>query len=626
MFLMNKNPLSSNKTQWDKYKYLAFILVGLLGLFAIIFLHPPRYGDGFEYLGMTISVAQHGTPELRDVDIAERRALVNQYSNPEWNLPINYDHAGYFTAKNGNEYSYHFWIYSVVCSPFFIILKTLRIDPINVFLAVNIILILFLFWWIIYRACLTTKRRIWLIIFSLVSPIWLYLPWSHPEVFIYVFLLIGLIEVFCGNIPLGSLFIALASTQGSPLTIIAGASMVYVLWLFITKRLTLGTTNIVIFITTVIFIILPYSFYLFNFGTPSLIAGGSGSASTIQAISFSKIASLFFDPNFGLIIYVPLLLVVLVILLVKRNLIAYLGIITMVTFTILCATQYNWNSGMMYINRYAIWIMPVLIIATLSYFDQLILKWFQIFVASLLLTTGIVTSICIVEHDGINWLKFGPMANFIIAVDPSIYNPPFEVFAERFLGKDGALSDKVPLELANSNGLRKSLVFEDSGKRLVYHNGSFQFTADFELMRLLDTNSSNDIIILTDGKGSFISGWYPLETTPSGQKYRWIDQNAKFGFLFDTKGTSAEFQMNIASFSIPRDCLIYINGKESYKGNINTSRNNILFQAEVKSGMNYLEIISLQPADKPSDLKLKNPDNRDLTFAISSIQITPSSP
>jgi hypothetical protein len=620
-----RKQLPVRNPQWHKLKYIVFFLAGILSFWVIIFLQSHVYGDGFEYLGMTISMSNHGTSELRDTDITERRELVTQHSNNGWNLPAIKDHEGYFLARNGNEYSYHFWLYSALCVPFFIILKTLGANPLNVFMAVNIILILFLFWWIIYRARLDSKSRIWLIIFSLISPVLLYIPWSHPEVFIYIFLLIGLIEVVYGNIALGSLLIAISSTQGQPVAIIAGAALVYQFWQFKTKRLPLNPSNIALTLAAAFILILPYAFYWLNFGRFSLIAGGSESAASLQAITFSKIVSLFLDPNFGFIIYVPLLLVALVLLLIKRKPLAIMGLIFLIAFATISATQKNWNSGMTYINRYAIWVMPVLIVATLGYFGQLNPKRLKIFIIVLLVTTGITTSVCLMKQQQGNCDHFGPVARVVLAIAPSIYNPPFEVFAERTMEREGTFSDQLPLELVNSNGLRKSLELDASGNGMVYRNGPFQLTSDFNLKRLFEVNSNSDILNLS-GKASFISGWYPLETNSGGQKWRWTNQNIRFGFQLAAETTSAQIRMSIASFLIPRNCRIYINGKECSNSTISTSVNIINFQAVVKPGMNCLEIMSSKAATKPGNSpELKNPDNRDLTFAISNIQITPDS-
>jgi hypothetical protein len=616
-------PETARKINWRRITYIVVTVVCLWAL--ILLIKPERYGDGFEYLGMTVSIAQHGTPELRDADVSARRLLVTQNPNIDWIQPDSKDHTGYYTARNGKEYCFHFWLYSGLNAVSYFIIKVLRGNPLNSFLATNLFLMVFLFLWIAYRGKYQPRTRNWLLVFSVLTPALLYLPWSHPEVFIYVFLFLGLLELTNGFLPLGTLFIAISATQASPLTVISLAALGYLLWQFKSKRLPLNPLTVSLSLGSILFLILPYAFYWINFGTPSLIAGGSGSFANLQFITFPKIISLFLDLNFGMIVYVPLLLFAIVFLVVKRKPAAIIGCLALVVTAVICTTQENWNCGMEYIHRYAIWLLPILIMSSLAYFTQMKLKSFNIHLAILFVTTGIITFTCLAKHEDGNYLKIGPLTNVVLAVSPSLYNPPPDVFAERVLGGEINYLERLPIAVTAPDGtLRKRLALDSSSNKLVYSNGPLRITTDFSLLRMQNAVDDKDIVQGVDGLISFGPGWYTLEDYSQGIKWRWMSESSKFYFEAGSEATLAQIQITVASFGIPRTCAIYVNGKHCFERAVGTSSEQIQFKSAIKAGLNRIDIGSLEGAIIPSDIpQLHSSDSRSLSFRIASIRISP---
>jgi hypothetical protein len=421
-----------------------------------------------------------------------------------------------------------------------------------------------------------------------------------------------LVEVINGYVPLGALFIAIAASQSPPLSIVALAAMAYQIWRIKKKELRITPLVIVLALTTIGLLFLPYAFYWVNFGKPSLIIG---SHAGLGNFSTGKLFDLFLDPNFGMIIYVPLLFIALVILLVRFDWKAIWGTVLLVAAGFVCATQVNWNSGMMFIHRYAVWLLPILIIATLGYFNRLRLKQFIWHVAVWLCIGLFIIIPCFLNYDGSNYLKFGPVAKVVLSVAPSLYNPPFEVFAERTLNQEVLFYGEIPMGVCSSSRLRKELVINEEGQ-MEYINGSLLLAPSLNLRSFFSFRSGSDVARLSDGLGSFGTGWYYLETDAQGKKWRWTNEDAKFDFILSSEQTMAQIQMEVASFKIPRLCIITVNGEQCFEGTVTTSGRAIQFTSKVVSGINHIEILSPQGAESPG-----GPDTRKLSFKIMELTI-----
>lgn len=587
---------------------IVFIIVAAIILTISLTIPPARFGDGYEYLGMTISFSNHASPDLRAEDIEERASLAFQAPGLGWDLSPTYDHLGYYEALNGREYCYHFWGYSLLCVIPYFLLKAFNILPLKVFLMTNTLLVLLLLWWILFNTNLSNKAKYWLLLVTMVSPMCLYIPWPHPEVFSFVFLFIGLLEVMNNRKFLASVFIAVASLQNPAIIVVNVFLLVGEIW---ENR---KITNLSWYISSSFIIAsLPYVFYWLNYRKLSLI---TDTFASVNFITIPKVLSIFVDPNFGLIIYVPVLLMVLIWLTFKRNLNATWGLILLILMAIICATQLNWNSGMMYINRYCVWMIPVLIIATLNYFISLTKTKLVVYSIIYLLTTGTIFLLCIVEYDPANYVRFSPLTKRVLVVAPSLYNPPPEVFIERTIGAEGPFYDKN-LVVATNEGVRKSLYYDPLTGFYGYTNGPVRFSTERNL--IVFRNPSGDIVSGVDII-SFIEGWYDLETN-DGAIWRWTNGDAHLVFLSDYVRDNATVKITLSSFLIHRKCDIIINDMTTEMV-ITPEPTEFLINVPLNKGVNHLRIVSKDGSRAPNDIKeLNNPDTRSLAFCISKIKL-----
>ncbi|MGG3838350.1 hypothetical protein ABEV00_15205 [Paenibacillus thiaminolyticus] len=596
--------------RWGKVIFI--ILFSSLLVSTSLLVKPVLTGDGREYLGMTISFKNHLTFDLTQEDISERFEVEKKNNI---NYPDDFTYHGYYKSVDEKYYSYHFWFYSMINAIPYVLFEKLNINTLKSFQFTNCILYILLIHKIIFRTKLSNKIKIILVLISLLSPIIFYLNWTHPEVFSYVFLFMGLLNLYESKYKKAMSFTSLASLQNPPISIVSLYILLSEFWkrrnkIFKDQRtflsfLSLGLISLIN--------ICPYLFYWLHFREFSLISS-SGYAS-LDLITFDKIWSLFFDLNFGLIIYVPVLLLAFFYAVFKKDKIAIVSCGILILVSIVSATQLNWNSGMMYINRYSVWLIPLLIFGLLNFFENISLRKNVLLLMIFILTTGSVSIVCLKEHDYSNYIKFGPVAQFIISNFPTLYNPNFEIFYERSQGYEGINRAEFPIEISNDNGIRKILVFDESSSLMGYINGDLQLASNNIFMV---KDQKNDLIS-SPYKFGFRNGWYPLEKLGE-DKHRWMEKESTTLFIAnDTK--YHRLKIVVTSFNIPRKCTISLNGDQIFEKTIPTGQfETIDIPISIKRGGNQLKIVSLDGTDKPSLINGTD-DSRDLSFAIKSIII-----
>ncbi|MED0738689.1 hypothetical protein [Aneurinibacillus thermoaerophilus] len=585
-------------------KYL-FIFFSIVCLTLSLTVSPRITGDGREYLGMVISITNHFTPNLTDEDLSERESVEREN---HITFPQGEDYAGYFKDLNDDYYSYHFWFYSLVCSIPYFFLDIFDLNPLKTFQLTNTLLLLLLIWWILYRTSFNYRTKLWLLISVILSPVCFYISWSHPEVFSFVFLFIGLLEFLEKRFILAVILTSIASFQNPGIAVVSAYIVLY--QLFSVKRVTYSAICTML---SSLLVFIPYVFYWIHYHQFSLISS-TGFAS-LRLISLNKILSLFFDLNFGLIIYVPVLLLTLIWLALKLDRVAISGLILLLLIAIICSTQANWNSGMMYINRYSVWMIPIIIVSILRFIISLDRRKFIKYVMIFTLTTGVVSFYCMYEQDYQNYLKFGPVTKLILSNFPSLYNPPYEVFVERALGEEEEFKDKIPLTLWNISGPRKTLMIDSKTGQMKYINDDLKINRNTDLFVMKKFEEGKDIFE-QDEQGAFIRGWHSLEQDDKGNKFRWTDKEAQL-LIHSTQDHPTKIKMEISSFYSPRHCIIYLNDKVVFSGVIDVKSQSIEIKGNFVPGLNVLRIQSREGAQSPKSIpELKSSDARSLAFNI----------
>jgi len=169
----------------DRNKYLRYFSVLMLSIMSLILLvnfiafsTPSLIGDGAEYLGMTISFFNHLTPDFRAEDI-EMREEIGQKNGIDF--PDTLVNHGYVSSSNGEWYPFHFWGYSLINLPVFIILNKFGFNELRTFQITNSIILLIALWFIALFSKFENEFQKGLFLaFCALSPALLYIKWSSP--------------------------------------------------------------------------------------------------------------------------------------------------------------------------------------------------------------------------------------------------------------------------------------------------------------------------------------------------------------------------------------------------------------------------------------------------------------
>lgn len=212
------------------------------------------------------------------------------------------------------------------------------------------------------------KNKIFLTLLLYFSPLWFYYKWTHPEVFTFTLLMIGLIDYYNKRVKSAVFFTALASVQNPAAALVPFLIMIGELIRLIKDFSKTKLYNFIVTGIISLIVFIPFIFYYYYFGTFSLIGKY---ATDLHTISLAKILSLFFDLNFGLIIYVPVIFGLIIYSVIKRNIYAIISLITVVLFAVIDSAQLNWNPGIMLIHRYSYWMIPVLLFGCLYSFKYI---------------------------------------------------------------------------------------------------------------------------------------------------------------------------------------------------------------------------------------------------------------
>ncbi len=438
------------------YLIFSFLLVS----YSSIIISPIIIGDGHEYLGMTVSIFNHLTPDLREEDIA----LIEQIENKNGiNFGKDAAYLGYFKSLGGAWYSYHFWTYSLFNLPVFAFLHYFNFNELMSFQITNSLLLLFSLFIILRITNLTHSQKTWLFLFSALSPIIFYIRWTHPEVFSYSFVVIAVAFLLKKRYRLAVLASSLASLQNPSLLFFT----IYII-LYGWKAANLHIRELSLLSVCASISVIPYIFYYLNYHVLSLIV--SCGAANVSDISFDKIFSLFFDLNFGMLPYIPLLMFLSIIMLIasiarKKPAIPSLWLVLIMMAT-MCSTSVNWNCGMMYINRYSVWMLPIIVLICIYEIPRFSAKNMNIYLFASFVITLLIIGHLLYNYDCGNHIKFNFVSNEVLINTPGLYNPPYDVFAERALGREGGFGNLLPI-IYTYNGIPRKALTDYEGLSLI---------------------------------------------------------------------------------------------------------------------------------------------------------------
>jgi hypothetical protein len=296
---------------------------------------------------------------------------------------------------------------------------------------------------------LRREPRVWLVLLPLafLTPALWFIPLAHTEAFVYS---LGLAATACwlsDRRILAILLNSIAATQFQPLTVVtlylAGAT----LWSYraggpLREVLRSRWPAVLACLACTAVAFIPDAFYFLHYGTGSLVTR-EGFADR-RLMSAGKLASLFFDLNTGLAVYLPgvLLLFAWSLYVAIRKAIRARTVAPLVLPAAIFAALYAttsariWNYHTQGIARYALYCTPALLLAIgLQLRAAKRIGW----VVPALTVVGL--SLQVLVHDQFGWfgyrgndnLHHNVVALYVMERWPSLYVPPPEIFCSRTL-------------------------------------------------------------------------------------------------------------------------------------------------------------------------------------------------
>lgn len=444
-----------------------YIGLGLIIFFLIVGRFTPiRVGDGSEYYALFYAWDTTFRPWMTSTAYD---AYGNLFSAHEITGLISRNALeGRFPALiSGNTADFnHFWLYSFLAfiSAKFASLVGINLSVHGAFLMLHFLLI-FMTISIAYRYYKLQGVFI-VVLMTFFSPILWFTGKVHTELYTYCLALSGIIFLYAKkNLP-SALMFAIASAQNPSFALIAFIPFCY--RVILQRKDKYSLTEVIMFVATAFLVLAHPVYYFLRFGvmTPQLLAGGAALGGNLSTFYIWIL-----DPDLGIIPNWPLgiLSILLATLMLfrknnRKNLhsdgkITLFIILYLITNFYAHSSTTNINSGATPgLARYALWYLP-LAFPVLLFISKNITWRSRLFY--LILTLILIISINTFKKNdprkGESYSTPSEISLFIQKKLPWLYNPPIEVFQERYAGYGEGIHGKSYLGIIGPD-CRKLLV------------------------------------------------------------------------------------------------------------------------------------------------------------------------
>lgn len=449
-------------------KGLELGVIGIMLVFLIVanlFLTEPMpYGEWDDFALVTVSLLHDGNFTVSQEDIAFAREVL-----PEWNGYIDsYRLSGYF-AGNGDELSWYFPSYSLLCLPVMWALRMFHFSGTNTFVIVNILLFISALSVICFRSTYREITKLGLIVALCANPVIIYTCWTSGEIFIFCFLVMALVYWERREYRKTALLLSVASTL-NPTVLAAGLVMIFELMIVeIRKKGIRGILHRPGYILSVaccwLPCFLPFVWNLCYVGHINMTAATEMNCELHRVVG--RFWAYLWDLNLGFYPYYGLLFLAFWIVLVLGAIQKKWHICAMGTAFLAVVMSYSLevhiNSGMSGLARYSAWAGTIMLMAVFAYFDRSGGRtWRNITalgtIAAVVGNGGMVLMIMV--SNPIGYLEMTPLAAWTLDHVPVLYNPLPDIFNARTNHVDQVVYEQnLPIVYCNEhNAIRKILL------------------------------------------------------------------------------------------------------------------------------------------------------------------------
>lgn len=422
----------------NKIIWVVFSLITII--FFYVILSTPTAdsgGDIVEYFGITESLINHGSFELRDSDFES----LKKYLNPGYFKFVDRyeDVKGgflfYLPTKDGNRHAGHFVFYSLLALPIRIILRFFNLNELSVFKILNLIILTAANFYIIKKYIKDKLRRLVYLVCVYSSPLIFFIIWPGPDIFFLSLLIVSVFAFYKGKYLESSILSIVSSWHSQPVLII---SSFFILYYLIKSQRQLKNYLLCGILGATALIPYFYNYLVFGIFSPwSILKDGWTQiyGFGLQNASLKRLYEQFFDLNIGLFWYAPLLFIIGIYSLFRSITIDKKNLVILVII-IITAFGYQTNPAWQYgtsgfgPTRHVLYAVPFLIYLTVTYFN---FSWKTI----IFLFIPLVMQFYALTFNGYltptfyNSVFHNPYAKFVLDNSPKLYNPTPKIFVDK---------------------------------------------------------------------------------------------------------------------------------------------------------------------------------------------------
>ena len=514
---------------------------------------PIPMGESDDYMFTTVSLQYCGELMVREETLIHAKTDFPEFSEYLDNC-YEKGEQSQVTDDKGGRLPWYFGTYSAMCIPAKILLKHIGFPQIYAYSLTNFIIYLIALLMVAFALKQSFQTRFFLLLLLGINPALFYIVWQSAEIFIFGFVIISLVLWVNKNYKSAAFFISVAGTMNSTVMVLGGAMIVdYFIELLGDKKeenaighLLHNWRRIIIYGCCYIPCLIPFIYYKANYGIWNLQVS-YGFADQGENY-FSRVLSYFFDWNYGVLPYFPILLILFVLLtiimVIKRDWRTVLFSVAFIGVVAAYSIMYHINCGMSGMARYTAWSVPIMLFAVALMCNNIMIqrkvlkKIYNIcMIASVIYSSFVIYTYGIMFACNTSDIYLTPIAEKIIDNCPQLYWSIPSSFVDRVEHVPGGYNYKEPVIYANKEGVvRKILVTGENAKKILDY-----IITDYEGERYIQSKIDgfeNDdqyyFINIPHRYSIYISASYVL------QKNNVLDQNGIQLQALSTTGTYDE--------------------------------------------------------------------------------------
>lgn len=454
----------------NKLSFIFLVLFVVFGAIYISQIKPAVQGDGREYILQTVAFQNHLSFGVTVDDF--QQAQKEFYTVSDALETVYYSDNPMHPYKNA-RYSNHYGSYSALVMPVKVLIQSMGIYPLWAFTIVNFLLWIAALFVIFICLKAENKQKLCLIVLTIINPVVNYLDWTHSEMYLYSFTIIGMVFFYNKKYGKSIFFLSVAAMQNLGLLPFA---MVVGIDLIIEKIINYKRENenwkLVDFLKKNILEIIPYglcyipgiipimSTYV-KFHTFNLVAD----VATENKYLLHKALDYLFDLNLGILPFEGIILILFLLMAIvgiknnrRSSLINICGVCGML---FVVSNQLQINCGMEGMMRYNIWIFPVMMFFVVMNFEK-VFKTKSNNLIIIPIGLQVLATFVIIVGARYSYLEFAPWTEWILDKCPSIYNPSHGIFYSRVTHNESYYNELPVVYYNDKDQIRKILLSKEA--------------------------------------------------------------------------------------------------------------------------------------------------------------------